>query len=250
MKWLTMAAVIAAMSGALSAADFQDLQRLRACEIGVQTMAGDQINYQRPIPQPAADAIAKAAPCMRQCMAGYADCIKQADNASAPRFCESYLATCEAKCRAIPQSADLKGNIFVDMLEALQGNKVELVKIPGLKLFVAGSDEEKEYDWYEAKKVCGSKGLRVPTEEELDAIFCHADLEVNKNSDYYPATDPGCKKNGTSRTVKNLQLDEYYLSSTILGNELGVAGLHINSGEGADTLKFYKKRIRCVRSSR
>ncbi|MEI7529352.1 MAG: hypothetical protein WCK76_10450 [Elusimicrobiota bacterium] len=50
MKWLMTAAVLAGMSGALSAADFQDLQRLRASDIGVQTMAGEQINDQCSIP--------------------------------------------------------------------------------------------------------------------------------------------------------------------------------------------------------
>ena len=50
MKWLMTAVVLAGMSGALSAADFQDLQRLRASDIGVQTMAGEQINDQCSIP--------------------------------------------------------------------------------------------------------------------------------------------------------------------------------------------------------
>ncbi len=50
MKWLITAAVLAGMSGALSAADFQDFQRLRASDIGVQTMAGEQINDQCSIP--------------------------------------------------------------------------------------------------------------------------------------------------------------------------------------------------------
>ena len=50
MKWIIMTAVIAGMSGVLSAVDFQDLQRLRACEIGAQAAAWHQIPQIPPTP--------------------------------------------------------------------------------------------------------------------------------------------------------------------------------------------------------
>ena len=121
------------------------------------------------------------------------------------------------------------------------------LRVLGINLEVANMDELDFYNFYEAKEACEKKGMRVPTIIELGQMFCHANLpDVDKKSKSFPQSDPGCKNNKTSDTIKNLvDLGRYWSSKF----DTNYAMLHhFSDGSQRWRSGHNNNRVRCVRS--
>lgn len=117
---------------------------------------------------------------------------------------------------------------------------------PGFEVAPADEPNASGYTWREAVDACRSRGMALPSQEQMATIFCHAGPDEETLSPRFPQTDAACAAAGVSARFGGFDAEGRYWTASRYHDSI-MRYVDFNDGEIGYQGKDERLNVRCIR---